>query len=85
MAMWLAAMDTRVKASVSAGFLTVMDQMERQHCLCWKFDGIRELVDFPPFQRKVRLARLFNNGQMMHRSGHRKPLPSHFSLLAKTG
>jgi len=47
MAMWLAAMDTRVKASVSAGFLTVMDQMERNHCLCWKFDGLRELVDFP--------------------------------------
>jgi len=47
MAMWLAAMDTRIRASVSAGFLTVMDQMERNHCLCWKFDGLRELVDFP--------------------------------------
>ena len=47
MAMWLAAMDTRIKAVVSAGFLTVMDQMERNHCLCWKFDGLRELVDFP--------------------------------------
>jgi hypothetical protein len=47
MAMWLGAMDTRVKAVVSSGFLTVMDQMERNHCLCWKFDGLRELVDFP--------------------------------------
>jgi dipeptidyl aminopeptidase/acylaminoacyl peptidase len=47
MAMWLAAMDTRIRAAVSAGFLTVMDQMERSHCLCWKFDGLRELVDFP--------------------------------------
>jgi hypothetical protein len=47
MAMWLAAMDTRIRASVSAGFLTVMDQMERNHCMCWKFDGLRELVDFP--------------------------------------
>ena len=47
MAMWLAAMDTRIRASVSAGFLTVMDQMERNHCLCWKFEGLRELVDFP--------------------------------------
>ena len=47
MAMWLAAMDTRIQAAVSAGFLTVMDQMERNHCLCWKFDGLRELVDFP--------------------------------------
>jgi hypothetical protein len=46
MAMWLGAMDTRVKAEVSAGFLTRMDQMEQNHCLCWKFDGLRELVDF---------------------------------------
>jgi predicted dienelactone hydrolase len=47
MAMWLAAMDTRIKAAVSSGFLTLMDQLERNHCLCWKFDGLRELVDFP--------------------------------------
>jgi len=46
MAMWLAAMDKRVAACVSAGFLTVMDQMEHNHCMCWKFDGLRELVDF---------------------------------------
>lgn len=46
MAMWLAAMDARVAACVSSGFLTVMDQMERDHCLCWKFAGLRELVDF---------------------------------------
>ncbi|MEW6238679.1 MAG: alpha/beta hydrolase family protein [Candidatus Omnitrophota bacterium] len=46
MTMWLAAMDERIKAAVSAGFLTVMDQMEQNHCLCWKFEGLRELVDF---------------------------------------
>ncbi len=46
MAMWLAAMDERIAATVSAGFLTTMDQMEKNHCLCWKFDGLRELVDF---------------------------------------
>lgn len=46
MAMWLAAMDERVTATVSSGFLTVMDQMEQNHCMCWKFDGLRELVDF---------------------------------------
>jgi hypothetical protein len=46
MAMWLAAMDERIAACVSAGFLTVMDQMEHNHCMCWKFDGLRELVDF---------------------------------------
>ncbi len=46
MAMWLAAMDTRVSAVVSSGFLTIMDQMEQNHCMCWKFEGLRELVDF---------------------------------------
>ncbi len=46
MAMWLGAMDTRVKAEVSAGFLTCMDQMEQNHCMCWKFEGLRERVDF---------------------------------------
>lgn len=47
MAMWLGAMDKRIAATVSSGFLTVMDQMEQNHCLCWKFDGLRELVDYP--------------------------------------
>jgi hypothetical protein len=47
MAMWLAAMDERIAACVSSGFLTTMDQMEYDHCMCWKFDGLRELVDFP--------------------------------------
>ncbi len=46
MAMWLGAMDTRVAATVSSGFLTVMDQMEKNHCMCWKLDGLRDLVDF---------------------------------------
>jgi plasmid stabilization system protein ParE len=46
MAMWLAAMDERVAACVSSGFLTTMDQMEYDHCMCWKFDGLRELADF---------------------------------------
>jgi pimeloyl-ACP methyl ester carboxylesterase len=46
MSMWLAAMDPRIAACVSSGFLTAMDQMEFGHCMCWKFDGLRELVDF---------------------------------------
>ena len=46
MAMWLGGMDERVAATVSCAFLTRMDQMERNHCMCWKFDGLRELVDF---------------------------------------
>jgi predicted dienelactone hydrolase len=46
MAMWLGAMDVRVQATVSSGFLTRMDQMEKNHCLCWKFPGLREVADF---------------------------------------
>lgn len=46
MAMWLGAMDTRIKATLSSGFLTIMDQMEKNHCLCWKFPGLRELADW---------------------------------------
>ena len=46
MAMWLGAMDKRISATVSAGFLTKMDQMEQNHCMCWKFPGLRDLVDF---------------------------------------
>jgi len=46
MAMWLGAMDERIAATVSAGFLTTMDHMEQDHCMCWKFDGLRDLVDY---------------------------------------
>lgn len=46
MAMWLGAMDKRIKATVSAGFLTKMDHMEQNHCMCWKFPGLRQLIDY---------------------------------------
>ena len=46
MAMWLAAMDPRIEAADSCGWLTTMDQLESNHCLCWKFDGLRELADW---------------------------------------
>jgi hypothetical protein len=46
MTMWLGAMDERIQATVSSGFLTRMGQMEQNHCMCWKFPGLRELVDF---------------------------------------
>jgi hypothetical protein len=46
MAMWLGAMDQRIQATVSSGFLTKMDQMEQNHCMCWKFPGLRQLVDY---------------------------------------
>ncbi len=46
MAMWLGGMDTRIAATLSSGFLTRMDQLEQNHCMCWKLAGLRELVDF---------------------------------------
>ncbi len=46
MAMWLGAMDQRIRATVSSGFLTTMDQLEKNHCMCWKFPGLRDLADF---------------------------------------
>ena len=47
MAMWLGALDERVQAVCSMGFLTWMNQVERNHCACWKVDGLREICDFP--------------------------------------
>lgn len=46
MAMWLGGMDERIAATLSAGFLTRMDQIEVNHCRCWKFPGLRALADF---------------------------------------
>ena len=46
MAMWLGAMDTRVKATVSSGFLTTGANMRREHCPCWEFPGLTESFDF---------------------------------------
>lgn len=46
MSMWLGGMDQRMVVTVSAGFLTTMDHMEQDHCMCWKFGGLRELVDY---------------------------------------
>ncbi|MBM4025954.1 MAG: hypothetical protein FJ280_11205, partial [Planctomycetes bacterium] len=33
MTMWLGAMDERIAATVSSGFLTTMDHMEKNHCM----------------------------------------------------
>lgn len=46
MAMWLGAMDTRIQATVSSGFLTTVANMRRGHCMCWDFKGFSEHYDF---------------------------------------
>jgi len=44
--MWLGAMDTRIAATLSSGYITTMDQAETSSCHCWKFEGLRDLVDW---------------------------------------
>jgi hypothetical protein len=49
MAMWLGAMDTRIKSVVTAGFLTTMRHLtinKDVHCECWNFPGLGDLVEF---------------------------------------
>ena len=46
MAMWLGAMDTRIAATVSSGFLTTMENMRHGHCMCWDFPGLQRRYDF---------------------------------------
>lgn len=46
MAMWLGAMDTRIRATVSAGYLTTVANMRRGHCPCWEFPGLTENFDW---------------------------------------
>lgn len=46
MTMWLGAMDTRVKAVVSSGFLTTVANMRQGHCPCWDFKAFSDNFDF---------------------------------------
>lgn len=47
MAMWLGAMDPRMKVTVSSGFLTKMAGIDNASCcLCWKFPGLTENFEF---------------------------------------
>jgi hypothetical protein len=46
MAMWLGAMDPRMRATVSSGFLTTVANIRRGHCPCWDFPGLTANFDF---------------------------------------
>jgi dienelactone hydrolase len=46
MAMWLGAIDPRMKVTVSSGFLTTMANMRQGHCPCWEFPGLADNFDF---------------------------------------
>jgi hypothetical protein len=46
MTMWLGAMDPRMKAVVSSGFLTTVKNLKVRHCQCWDFPGLTENFEF---------------------------------------
>jgi predicted dienelactone hydrolase len=46
MAMWLGAMDERVAATISSGFLTTMENLRVGHCMCWDFPGLQRRYEF---------------------------------------
>ena len=45
-AMYVAALDERVKVVDSSGWLTTVANMENGHCNCWSFPGLKESFDF---------------------------------------
>jgi len=46
LAMWLGAMDPRMAATVSSGFLSTMQNLRQGHCMCWNFPGLQERFEF---------------------------------------
>lgn len=46
MAMWLGAMDPRMKATVSSGFMTTVKNLKNGHCPCWDFPGFTDNYSF---------------------------------------
>jgi len=44
--MYVAALDTRIKAACSSGWLTTIANMKKGHCPCWNFPGLEEHFDF---------------------------------------
>ena len=44
--MYVAALDERVQAAISSGWVTTIENMKVNHCPCWNFDGLEEAFDF---------------------------------------
>jgi len=45
-AMYVAALDERVRIACSSGWLTTVENMKNGHCPCWNFAGLEEHFDF---------------------------------------
>ena len=71
MAMWLGAMDPRMKVVVSSGFLTTMEGIDNENCcLCWKFPGLTDNFQFCDiFSMIAPRALICQNGELERAPG----------------
>jgi hypothetical protein len=74
MAMWLGAMDTRIAATVSSGFLTTMENLRHGHCMCWDFPGLQRRYDFAD------IYSLISPRPLQCQNGRRERLPGGFPV-----
>ena len=72
MAMWLGAMDTRIAATVSSGFLTTMENLRHGHCMCWDFPGLQRRYEFAD------IYSLMSPRPLQCQNGRRERLPGGF-------
>jgi hypothetical protein len=74
MAMWLGAMDTRIAATVSSGFLTTMENLRHGHCMCWDFPGLQRRYEFSD------IYRLISPRPLQCQNGQQERLPGGFPV-----
>ena len=74
MAMWLGAMDPRIRATVSSGFLTTMENMREGHCMCWDFPGLQRRYDFAD------IYSLISPRPLQCQNGRQESLPGGFPV-----
>ena len=74
MAMWLGAMEPRIAATVSSGFLTTMENLREGHCMCWDFPGLQRRWDFAD------IYCLISPRPLQCQNGQREKLPGGFPV-----
>ncbi len=74
MAMWLGAMDPRIQVTVSAGFLTLMENLRVGHCMCWDFPGLQRRYEF------IDIYSLIAPRPLQCQNGRKERLPGGFPV-----
>jgi hypothetical protein len=74
MAMWLGAMDGRIAATVSSGFLTTMENLRHGHCMCWDFPGLQRRYEFAD------IYSLISPRPLQCQNGRKERLPGGFPV-----